>query len=124
MAESKGIAFHTNIQIPEKIPISPTDICIIWGNILDNAIEACERLPKANREIRLSIIWEKDSIICKIVNPNPNTDNPMLKTTKKDKEHHGIGLDSVQKTLSKYHGVSRIQQTKEEFIFSFIILIN
>ena len=40
IAESKKITVNTKIQIPEDMPIDPTDICVIFGNALDNAIEA------------------------------------------------------------------------------------
>lgn len=43
-ARSKGIVFNTNIMINKNIKIDPVDWCIIFGNALDNAIEACEKL--------------------------------------------------------------------------------
>lgn len=42
----KGIAFHYQLQIPKQLPIAPEDICVIFGNALDNAIEACEHVTQ------------------------------------------------------------------------------
>ena len=45
LAESKGIAFHTSITVQKDLPIAPEDCSVIFGNALDNALEACDRLP-------------------------------------------------------------------------------
>ena len=51
LAESKNIKFVTRIQIPEMLELDAVDLCVIFGNALDNAIEACEKL-ETHREPR------------------------------------------------------------------------
>ena len=41
-AKKTNIEFTTNIILPEALPISDVDLCIIVSNLLDNAFEACE----------------------------------------------------------------------------------
>ena len=72
LADEKGIRFDATVQIPEQIPVDAADICIIFGNSLDNAIEACEKIKTDDKYINLSVIYEENSILCKIVNSIEN----------------------------------------------------
>ena len=44
-AEEKNILWECDVQVPKSRCISEFDLCVLFGNILDNALEACERLP-------------------------------------------------------------------------------
>ncbi len=124
VAQSKGIEFATNIQIPEKVFVNETDLCTIFGNALDNCIEACEQITDRDRKISVSIVFDDDSLICKIANTSINTDNDLLNTTKQDKENHGFGISNIKTALSHYKNVCRFKQTDTEFILSFVIFNN
>ena len=121
LAEEKNIEFESTVQIPEKMPIDATDICIIFGNTLDNAIEACEKIKDDIKHIKLSVIFEEDAILCKVSNTISKGIKLSMKTTKTDKENHGFGLENIKHALSKYNHVMKIDQTDKEFILSFII---
>ena len=121
LAEEKNIEFESTVQIPEKMPIDATDICIIFGNSLDNAIEACEKIKDDRKHIKLSVIFEEDAILCKVSNSISKGKKLSMKTTKTDKENHGFGLENIKQALSKYNHVLKIDQTDDEFILSFII---
>lgn len=122
LAQSKGIKFNTMLQIPSNIPIDAADICIIFGNALDNAIEACEKLNISDKSISLSLIYEQNSITCKISNTCKNK-NTSLKTTKKDSKNHGFGLKNIRLALSKYNHTFSIYQYETEFVLFFVIFI-
>ena len=121
LADEKGIRFDATVQIPEQIPVDAADICIIFGNSLDNAIEACEKIKTDDKYINLSVIYEENSILCKIVNSIENKNRITLKTTKKDKNNHGFGFENIKQSLSKYNHLMKIDQTDDEFILSFVI---
>lgn len=121
LAEEKNIEFESTVQIPEKMPIDATDICIIFGNSLDNAIEACEKIKDGKKHIKLSVIFEEDAILCKVSNTISKGKKLSMKTTKADKENHGFGLDNIKQTLSKYNHLVKIEQADNEFVLSFII---
>jgi len=121
LAEERNITFISTVQIPEKLPIDAPDICIIFGNSLDNAIEACERIKNDKKHIKLSVIFEEDAILCKVSNTISKGKKLSMKTTKTDKENHGFGLENIKQALSKYNHVLKIDQTDDEFILSFII---
>lgn len=120
VARSKDISAILNIQLPEKLNIDATDLCVLFGNILDNAIEACER-ASGKKSIEISVIYEKSMFMCKVVNTAPDEKNPFLITTKKNKNEHGIGLSSVRSILDKYESTLNIERTSDKFCLSFII---
>lgn len=120
LAESKGIEFKTNIQIFENIGIKPIDICVIFGNALDNAIEACDKLVD-RKTIYVQIVYDGDCIICKVTNSSENYENIQFKTTKTDCKNHGFGIENIKAALSKYKHVFNIEQKENEFVLSFII---
>ena len=53
LAKSKGIPVIADAHIPVKLKLSEIDLCCILGNLFDNAIEASQRLPEADRLIRV-----------------------------------------------------------------------
>lgn len=121
IAESKGISVNTKIQIPEDISVEPIDMCVIFGNALDNAIEACERIEAGNKNISITIICKDEAILCKIVNSAQKPANSLLGTSKVDKQNHGFGLENIKTTLAKYNANPTIEKTDTEFTLKFVI---
>lgn len=124
IARSKKITVNTKIQIPEHISVDPTDICIIFGNALDNAIEACDRSELNDKEIDISILCKGEAVLCKISNTTPPPDNLTLGTSKTDKSNHGFGLENIKTALAKYNASPNIEITDTRFILKFVIFIN
>lgn len=120
LAKSKKIEFIFDIQIPENLKINSSDCCIIFGNALDNAIEACEKVQDY-KYIKINLIYHENSLVCKITNSSVNIKNPLLQTTKRDKENHGIGFSNIRDTLEKYNHIMRIEQNDGEFVLYFIL---
>lgn len=121
LAEEKNIKFESIVQIPAKISVDAIDICIIFGNSLDNAIEACENIKTDDKHIKLSVIYEENAIICKISNTVNKGRRVLMKTTKADKENHGFGMENIKQALSKYSHVMKAEQENDEFVLSFVI---
>ena len=120
IAESKGIEFETKIQIPQKISIDPIDMCIIFGNALDNAIEACERVNDTEKKINLAIICQDEKLFCKIENTAQKPANKLFKSSKADKKNHGYGLENIKKALAKYNSEPTISYEDGKFILKFV----
>lgn len=121
LAESKGISFDINIQIPERLALDATDICIIFGNALDNAIEACERIEIGDKRISFTVIYDNNSVICKIANTALKGRKLVLSTVKRDKRNHGFGIVNIKTALERYNHTFKVNQTETEFALSFII---
>jgi len=83
------------------------DLCVILGNGLDNAIEACAKLPAGKeRYVRLTVNIQSKYISIGIENPTDHLklSEEMLKTTKQDNFYHGLGLESIRTLTDKYDG--------------------
>jgi signal transduction histidine kinase len=84
------------------------DICTIFGNALDNAIESVTLIDDPEKRlIHLSLSQKKNFILIQINNYCENAitmKNGYPVTTKADKGNHGFGLKSIRYTVEKYHG--------------------
>lgn len=120
-AEHKGINFYANGNIPDKCVIDDIDFTNIIGNLLDNAIEAAEKVENGN--VSIVIKPQKKFIIIKVKNSYDGNKNNELKTTKKDKEYHGIGLKSIKRIVEKYQGEFELE-FKEKEVETTALLLN
>lgn len=102
------------------------DICTIFGNILDNAIEAVSTLEDMDsRVIHGEIARKNEFLLVKFENCYNGTveimDQKLPHTTKNDKENHGYGLMSVQRTVEKYNGSMSLQTENGWFVIKILI---
>lgn len=123
IAKSKGINIILEQQIPIDLPYKDSDICIILGNLLDNAIEAVE--SSRNKEIRVYIMYFRHKFKIKVSNyyegQLKKDGSGDYVTGKGDKINHGLGLKSVRTIVESYGGLMEI--SSEDFIFQVSILI-
>lgn len=119
LAYSKGIDVVMDIRIPRDLGLDAADMCVVLGNIFDNAIEACEKVD--DKRIDFSFIYKDYALICNLTNSAPKEKNLGLKTTKKDSFGHGIGLSNVKAVLDKYDALLNIEQKEGQFTLSFAI---
>ena len=101
------------------------DICSIFGNALDNAIECELKIPdKEKRLIHVTVSKQKMFLILRFENYCEETlqyQEGALVTTKKEKEFHGYGLKSIQYTANKYEGA--VSMNEEDNWFELKVLI-
>lgn len=111
--EAKQIEAKLDVKLPEILGITGTDLGVLFGNILDNAIEACESCEK-EKWIDLFAAYENHGIVicCKNSCSETVTD---LHTRKADKDNHGFGLPSVKQIAEKYNGDVWWESEKESF---------
>ncbi len=96
-------------SIGDLSDIKEFDLVCLMGNILDNAIEALEKV-KTPDEKRIELLFIKQNsnriIICKnTVDSSVLKSNKELKTTKRSKDAHGFGTKIIAKIVSDYHGM-------------------
>lgn len=107
-AEESGVAFQVCVAALLNVPLSDGDISVLFGNLLDNAIEACERMQGGKRWILFRLRKQYQSVFVEISNSieeKPKIRNGVLLTSKKDKRLHGYGLKSVNNIVERYNGV-------------------
>lgn len=124
LAESKGIVFNNEIRIQERLPLDAKDLCIIFGNALDNAIEACDRLPEnAEKRIDLLLVQDAHTLFCTLSNTAPANNDRRFTTSKTDTINHGFGLQNIRDALANYGAEPVIEQEGERFSLSFNIVL-
>ena len=117
---SKNILFVFHINDLSKIGIEDEDLVVILSNLLNNAIEACEKCS-GKKIIKMKFIKEKQ-IVLSVKNTYDTSQAPPRKTSgDKALEEHGYGIRNIIEAVNKYHGVYSIRTGKEEFYFSIMI---
>ncbi len=104
-----------------KCKIDSFDIANIMGNLIDNAIEACDM--EKNPYIDISVKEEKKFFMIKVSNSFTGELPKNMQTTKKDKARHGIGTKSIRNIVAKYSSEYKIIHREGEVIV-YIILLN
>ena len=117
-AKVHNIAIHFSGSVPPAA-LSPVDLCVIFGNTVDNAIEACQKLPTdMEKTISISSICCNGYIFITIENPVAQTvtiTNNFVSTTKENSNLHGFGLYSLNKTIKKYDGELKLTSENNTF---------
>lgn len=120
----KDILLIFNINDLSKLHIRDEYIVTILSNLLDNAIEACEKLND-NRMIKLKFIMEEYQTIISVKNTFDGRiikENYEYVSTKNDTvDEHGIGIKNIITTVDNCGGSYSIQYNDKEFYFSIII---
>jgi len=114
----EDIPFSKTLVLPETLPISEQDLFILIGAILDNAIDASEKLAKEDRYVQLITGFDEHSFWIRIENAAMLTEGEQagrLMTRKADKKSHGFGLITIRKIVEKYNGIWQIQPEKRKF---------
>lgn len=126
MAKQYGIDFTANLDIPTELPQSPTDLCVILGNALDNAIEANAGRDVPMPFIRLNIKYDRGNLLLVVHNSYDGTifrdEKGRVRTRKEEKSHHGIGLISMEKVVKKYGGF--LTTETEDKVYKLHILLH
>jgi sensor histidine kinase regulating citrate/malate metabolism len=106
VAEKQGIEIHSKATVPEKLAVSDVDLCVVIGNLLDNAMESCEKMKvDEQRFLRVYIGVFKQQLYISVT----NSTNEVIR--KLDKEYisskrgnHGHGLKRIDTIVEKYDG--------------------
>ncbi|CEO08169.1 sensor histidine kinase virs [[Clostridium] sordellii] len=129
ICSKKGIKFICDINFSKVDFIKPIDVSSIFANILDNAIEACDKIHDEDVEkyIRIKGTISKAYFVIKCENSKVNNikfkKNKLL-TDKMDKFVHGIGTQSIKSSLDKYDGELLFEDEKNKFILNLYIPLN
>ena len=120
-AEKQGIQFQSEFSYPKSDGYNAYDIGVIINNLLQNALEACEKMAEGKRYIYLSGRQKKKFYVINVKNSfegevtfDTKTNLP-LSTKGKDTALHGIGLSNVKREADKYMGDVDIRARKNEF---------
>lgn len=112
-AKNHLIRWECDVHIPSECPIADFDLCVIFGNLLDNALEACQKIEtESNRFINIQASMVKKCLLIEIT--NSTAEHPGCY---KD----GIGLRNVKDSIDKYNGTLNINT--DDTIFRVSVLL-
>lgn len=121
LAKEKGIDFTASLRFEDGGFIEPLDVSTIFGNALDNALEACERLPEELRFITAKAGRVRDMLVITVENSRRMDQLYDGKTTKKDRFLHGLGLSNIQAAVEKYGGECVAKAKDDRFVLKVTI---
>lgn len=124
VAGRKGISLNVKAHVPPGIAMTDVELCSILGNLLDNAVEACEKLPCEERFIRIYIDKIKGQFYLSVQNSSPPVmrDKGTFSTTKPGS--HGFGLLRIDRIAKKYGGYVNRQYEKGIFATELLVPIS
>lgn len=118
-AKEQGIDFLAVADFSSGDFMEPMDISTIFGNALDNALEASVKLPPVRRLITVKAGRMHDMLM--IVFENNAVIEKMNGTSKEDKFLHGFGISNICKAVEKYNGECVIRPENGKFVMKIII---
>lgn len=122
-AEELGCTIdYSRFLLPQDMKIDAMDFSVMMANLIDNAIEATVQVEPEKRTITMHAALFKGYLNVIVQNPTAvsvNTDK--LTTTKKDKAHHGFGVENVRMLVEKYHGSTNFSW--EDYVFTAKIVL-
>lgn len=105
LAEEKHIRIACDAVLTEQLFVSDIDLCIILGNILDNAIEACEKIPEEKRFLRIYMAIIKEQLYISVQNSAPEIlDFEERNYISTKRGNHGLGMKRVAAVVEKREG--------------------
>lgn len=119
LAAEKNIKVKAEAKIPVSLTVSAVDLCIVIGNLLDNAMEACMELAQQERLIRIYIEMKGNYLYLALTNTAAGKKKKNFRTGKG--EGHGFGLSRVDAIVKKYGGY--VTRASEDGAFSTEILL-
>ncbi|MEI7883837.1 MAG: GHKL domain-containing protein [Clostridia bacterium] len=118
-AKKAEITIESKCKLDKISFMSDSDICIILGNGLENALEACKQMPLAeNRFVSLEIATVSKQLLFKIRNSycgGLEINNGRYISSKQD-ESHGLGIRNIEKIVEAYGGFIKIEHDDKEFM--------
>lgn len=123
LAEEKNITWTCDMQVPKECGIDEFDFCILFGNILDNAIEACEKMDlDKNKWIEIQCKKVKKCLLLEVKNSMKENFIKKEKVSINARQKgHGIGLFNVNDMVQKYNGVINIEMEQRTFLISILL---
>lgn len=124
-AKEYGINFRLKVFIPNELPIEQSDVGVVLGNAIDNAIEAVRKCKSSKKVIEISMGVKKEAWIIVIKNPYEKEikrdRNGNILSTKTKEYRRGYGLKSIERIVEKYQGESIIDTENGRFSLTMVL---
>ena len=123
IAEKENIRINCKAETGENLAIEDIDLCVIIGNLIDNAVESCRKMPEhAERFLRIYLCIRQQQLYISVTNSTGETirklDAEYISNKRGD---HGHGLKRIDLVVEKYNGY--IRRANEPGVFSTEIML-
>lgn len=121
-AEKRGIRWQCDAKLLRDLPMREMDLCMIAGNMLDNAIEACERLREREAFVQVYMGAIKQCLLLEVRNSTDLEDGKDLcRSRKGNPREHGLGLANIKAAAANYNGAVHMEVDKGIFTISVLL---
>ena len=123
LAEKENIDINCKVEITENLSVSDIDMCVLIGNLVDNAVESCRKIPEnGNRFLRIYMCIRIKQLYISVSNATNELirklDAEYISTKRGD---HGHGLKRIDLIVEKYDGF--IKRANEPGVFATEIML-
>ncbi|MDE6568503.1 MAG: GHKL domain-containing protein [Lachnospiraceae bacterium] len=124
IAREKQIDFSATVDLQGIDFIEPLDISTIFGNGLDNAIEASEKLPEGQRVIQVKACRVQNFLSIMMENNcQEESGQKKKRSSKKDDYFHGFGISNMKNAAEQYGGQLTVKCEEGKFTLNILIPI-
>ena len=123
IVEKEKISINCKVEIAENLTVSDIDLCILLGNLIDNAVEACRVIPEeAERFLRIYMCIRKQQLYISVSNATNEVIRKLdAEYISKKRGDHGHGLKRINIVVDKYGGF--IKRANEPGVFATEIML-
>ena len=120
-----GFTIEPRLTIPEELPFTETELCSIFGNLLDNALEAVQKLPSHERYVTLEAVINKGMWAIRVANASngdyQRSDGSLGFQSTKPGTDHGIGIKRMQSIVEAHGGHLVIEALDSRFTVTIFV---
>ena len=125
-AQDAGVKLDIKAAPPHALPVSELDLCKIYTNVIDNAIEACVAEKTENAVVKIDVNVAGEYLFTRIANPTNKTTSFLekgLPTTKQDGRLHGKGMSIVRDIVKKNDGILKVKIEDGIYYVEFLLAL-
>lgn len=126
-AEELHIRWECSVSLPKDCRIREFDLCVLFGNLLDNALEACEGISEeGGRFLRLQAGMVRQCFLLEMKNSVGRRDGDEERSRKTGRKsgRHGIGLQNVRDIVETYQGTMELEESEGVFTSLLLLPVN
>ena len=119
-AQNQNTVMQIDTEVFSTLPFTDREIISLFGNLLDNALEACEKISDKERWIKIKIKKKNLLLYIEIANAleqRPKQIQKKFVSNKKDNGLHGYGMKNIQDIVKKYDGIFQYKVYEDQLIF-------
>ena len=122
LAQKSGIRFDANVNIPEVLTLSDTELCTLLSNGIENAINAASRCEKGNRWVEIDFSTHKASMLISIKNSYIGEVEIKDGLPVSDRPFHGLGVKSISSIATRHNGMFSFDAA--DGVFTMRVILN